>query len=106
MNSSFCFTSEHAFFIANAAILVISGLTLRAFAGQMETQRMQPMHFVLSVTRGLAGSIALAGQRFAHKPQAVQEALALGTIADPAFLYGLFPGTEILPDAAFAFSSI
>lgn len=64
------------------------GLTLRAFAGQIETQRIQPMQLLLSEIRGLAGSIAPLGQLFAHKPQEVQEVLALGIIAEPA-VHGL-----------------
>ena len=68
------------------AILVIIGFKPRAFAGQIETQRMQPIHFDLSTERGLEESIAPAGHTLAQAPQFVQVLFALGTIAAPAFL--------------------
>lgn len=64
---------------------------------------MHPMHLLLSVIFGDSNEIAPEGHFFAHNPQQLHADPAFGTIADPDFLYGLFPGTEMLSHFSVAF---
>ena len=67
------------FLMAAASIVVIRLLIFLAFAGHRDTQRMQDMHLLLSVTSGEDAEIAPAGHFCAHRPQEVQPESALGT---------------------------
>ena len=61
MNSSLFFLSEQAFLIAIAAIETMAAFTLRAVCGHKETQRIQEIHFLLSVSFGFSLLMACAG---------------------------------------------
>lgn len=67
----------------------------RDFCGQMETQRIQEMHFFTSVSDGRSGGIAPTGHFFAQIPQPVQDFFVLGFIGTPPYSrYGRFPGIQ------------
>ena len=78
--------AEHAFLIAKDAMETIRRLTLRAWTGQIETHRIQPMHLDFSVVLQRSDEIACAGHFCAHRPHPVQRALAVGTIPLPDVL--------------------
>ena len=86
------FLSEHAFLIAIAATATIALFTLRADCGQMETQRIQDIHFLPSVSLGFSRLIACDRALFGAKAARIALVVRLGNQACAAgFLIGPIP---------------
>lgn len=79
--------------VDTAVSMVLS--TAFACCGQIIIQRIQEMHFVLSIASTLSLSIAPAGHFAAHKPHRLQASPVSSCISTPAaFLYGRIPGID------------
>ena len=77
------FLPSHAFFIFCDAAKTSAAFTLRAWLGQIATQRMHEMQAFSSVFAGLCGSMAFTGHLSAQRPQPVHALPALGFIGTP-----------------------
>lgn len=83
--SSFSLRLDASFPIAKLAAFTISLLIWRAFAGQIETQRMQEIQLPFFEGKSF-WSIAPTGHFLSHKPHFVQPPFTLGTRdAEPSF---------------------
>ncbi len=61
----------------------IALLSLLAFCGHIDIQRIQEIHFPVSVTEGLSGGIAPAGHSLAQTPHFWQDLSAFGFNGTP-----------------------